>query len=157
MKRLVIIAGMMACFEAYAVNSYRWVYHDFDELMSLQKYPNAIRYTNQVLQYDGKAFLDLGRLLYNKYNPSVLKPQQKLIIPKIIHQIWIGSAVPTCFDAYCKTWRDMHPGWQYILWTEKELEKELFPLYNQKLYDESESMGVKSDILKWEIIYRFGG
>ncbi len=32
-----------------------------------------------------------------------------------------------------------------------------FPLYNQAFYDEAACYGEKSDLLKWEIVYRFGG
>ena len=134
-----------------------WIYHDFDKMMEIEEFPKAFAYTQSVLDYNGQEFYELGRKLYEAHNPSVLKPQDKLIIPKIIHQIWIGSQVPECFDVLCQTWKDMHPDWEYNLWTDERVEKELFPLYNQEYYDQSESMGVKSDLLKWEIVYRFGG
>ncbi len=139
-----------------ASESHSWVYHDFDSAMQLGSYPNAFAWTNKVLGYDGKEFFELGRRLYNQYNPSVLDQKDQLIIPKIIHQIWIGGPLPDVFKKYMTTWKQMHPGWKYKLWTDDNVH-ELFPLYNQKFYDQSESMGVKSDILKWEIIYRFGG
>ncbi len=134
-----------------------WIYHEFDNMMEIKDFPKAFAYTNQILNYDGRAFYDLGKDLYDRHNPSILKPQATLIIPKIIHQIWIGSDVPECFDVLCQTWKDMHPDWEYNLWTDERVKDELFPLYNQAYYDESESMGVKSDLLKWEIVYRFGG
>ena len=34
---------------------------------------------------------------------------------------------------------------------------ETFNLYNQEYYDASDSVGVKSDLLKWEVVYRYGG
>ncbi len=100
--------------------------------------------------------MDLGRLLYNRYNPSLLIAQPTPIIPKIIHQIWIGGPLPEVFKKYMDSWRAMHPDWRYILWTDENI-KELFPLYNQHYFDMSDGMGVKSDLLKWEIVYRFGG
>ena len=140
----------------YVVSQSSWVHHPFDDLMNVAQYPKVFLYTQHILEYDGKAFLDLGRKLYEQYNPMVLNPQDKPIIPKIIHQIWIGGPLPDVFKKYMKTWQDMHPDWEYILWDDEKV-KELFPLYNQKFYDASEGMGVKSDLLKWEIIYRFGG
>lgn len=135
-----------------------WVYHSFDELMSLREYPRVLLQTQHILGFDGMSFLMLGKRLYDQYNPSVLPPQQELKIPKIIHQIWIGSPVPPVFEKYMNSWKKMHAGrgWKYILWTDETV-KNLFPLHNQKFYDESESMGVKSDLLKWEIVYRYGG
>ncbi len=140
-------------------NNNAWKYHSYDELMSLKDYPNALAWTKGVLEYDGLQLWLLGKKLYEQFNPSVLKPEAELKIPKIIHQIWIGSELPDVFKKYADSWKEYHEarGWQYILWTDEKVEKELFPLYNQKYYDESESMGVKSDLLKWEIIYRYGG
>ncbi len=133
-----------------------FIYHDFDELMDIRKYPNVFLYTQKILNYDGRKFLDLGRTLYNRFNPTNLTPQDSPIIPKIIHQIWIGGPLPDTFKKYMQTWQQMHPDWRYILWDNEKV-KELFPLYNQKYYDQAEGMGVKSDLLKWEIVYRFGG
>ena len=133
-----------------------WIHHDFEKLMDLNAYPKAFLYTERVLNYDGKSFFDQAKRLYDQFNPSVLMPQKDLIIPKIIHQIWIGGEVPEVFKKYMETWQALHPDWEYILWTDEKV-KELFPLYNQQFYDQNDGMGVKSDLLKWEIIYRFGG
>lgn len=133
-----------------------FIYHDFDVLMDIAAYPNVFIYTQRVLHYDGKVLLDLGRSLYNQYNPAILAPTGNPLIPKIIHQIWIGGPVPDVFKKYMQTWQDMHPDWQYILWTDDTIQQ-LLPLYNQTFFDASDGMGVKSDLLKWEIIYRFGG
>lgn len=135
-----------------------WKHQSFEESMSLVKYPQVIPQTQHVLGYNGMAFYMLGKKLYDQFNPSVLPPQKEIIIPKIIHQIWIGGSVPPVFEKYMNSWKEKHAdrGWQYILWTDETV-KSLFPLHNQAFYDQSESMGVKSDLLKWEIIYRFGG
>ena len=45
-------------------------------------------------------------------------------IPRIIHQIWIGpKPAPTKF---MDTWKDKHPDFEYIRWTEKEMKKRGF-------------------------------
>jgi hypothetical protein len=136
-------------------NATSFIYYDFDECMQIAQYPKAYLYTQKILNYEGKAFFDFGRLLYEQYNPNKMTAGEHRI-PKIIHQIWIGGPVPDVFKKYMKTWQDMHPDWQYILWTDEKVQ-ELFPLYNQEFYDQVDGMGVKSDLLKWEIIYRFGG
>lgn len=157
MKKIVGIILMMTCVVLHAKMAHNFVYHEFDVLMDTAPYyPKVFFYTDRVLKYDGRILLSMGRSLYNQYNPNVLKPCEVPTIPKIIHQIWIGGPIPDVFKKYMKTWQDMHPDWQYIVWTDEKI-KELFPLYNQAFFDQADGMGVKSDLLKWEIVYRFGG
>ncbi len=134
----------------------KFIYRDFDDAMQITCYPKAYEMTNRILGYEGKQFYEFGKSLYNQYNPSVFAAQTEPTIPKHIHQIWIGGPLPEVFKKYIYTWKQMHPDWEYTLWTDKKI-RELFPLYNQNYYDQSDGMGVKSDLLKWEIIYRFGG
>jgi mannosyltransferase OCH1-like enzyme len=78
-------------------------------------------------------------------------------IPKIIHQIWIG---PLPAPKFMHTWKDIHPDYEYLLWNNERI-KELFPLVNQHLYDlyehNDEAWSARSDILRFEIMYRYGG
>lgn len=76
-------------------------------------------------------------------------------IPNIIHQIWIGSPFPEKHKAFQKTWLEHHPDWQYILWTDKEIKE--FGLTHQDMYDAASNYGAKSDIARYEILYRLGG
>lgn len=73
------------------------------------------------------------------------------MIPKIIHQIWIGpKPIPwTCIDS----WKDKHPTWEHKLWTEKELE----PIKNLKQYNATPNLSGKSNVLRYEILYKYGG
>lgn len=95
------------------------------------------------------------RNLYNKHiidNPEYsVEPR----IPKIIHHIWLGSPFPEKYISLRQTWLNNHPDWQCILWTEKEIEE--FGLINKKLYDQATNYGEKSDIARYEILYRYGG
>lgn len=75
-------------------------------------------------------------------------------IPKIVHQIWLGSPVPEKFSSWMATWANMQ-GWEYKLWTDKDAEE--FPLYNRKLFDNAKNYGEKADILRYEILYQEGG
>jgi len=76
-------------------------------------------------------------------------------IPKIIHQIWLGSPVPAKYDAWRASWKKYHPDYEYKLWTEKEILE--FGLVNEYAYLKSKNFAVKSDIARCEILYRFGG
>lgn len=40
------------------------------------------------------------------------------MIPRNIHQIWIGGEMPQREDVWCAQWRDRNPGWRYKLWTD---------------------------------------
>lgn len=77
-------------------------------------------------------------------------------IEKKIHQIWLGKkGVPLDCIEYMRTWCNKYPGWKYYLWTDKSVEQ--FPLINKKFFDKSTNMGQKADILRYEILYRYGG
>ncbi len=76
-------------------------------------------------------------------------------IPKIFHQIWVGpNPFPEKYKRWQKTWQSI-PGWQYKLWTDKEVEN--FPLINQAAYNQETNFGARADILRLEILYREGG
>jgi len=134
-----------------------WRYVDFDESMLSDAYPSAIAATRHVMGYMGPDFMDLCRDLYERYNPSVFLPQREPTIPKVIHQIWLGGQVPEQFKPFMETWIEAHVGrgWQYKLWTDEDL-KDL-TLYTQDYFDKTKNFGVKADLLRFEILYRYGG
>lgn len=84
-----------------------------------------------------------------------MKNDSKIKIPKIIHQLWIGpKPAPTSF---MKTWEEKHPDYEYIFWNEKELEKRGFNSELQNRIDDMDAYNGKADILRWEILYHYGG
>jgi len=100
----------------------------------------------------------LMKTVRDLYNTHLIKSPEYSVeprIPKIIHQIWLGNPFPEKWLWLRETWLKNHPDWQYILWTEKEIEE--FGLTNQKLYDQATNYGEKSDIARYEILYRYGG
>lgn len=77
------------------------------------------------------------------------------MIPKIIHQIWIGpKPAPTKF---MDSWRDKNPEFRYIRWNEQEIQKNLHIFSCQNRVNEIEEINGKADILRWEILYEYGG
>ena len=78
-------------------------------------------------------------------------------IPKIIHQIWLGPNKRP--DIWMDSWKidyiKKYPEWTYKLWTEKEIDD--LNLINKKQYDNEKFYNGKSDIARYEILYRFGG
>jgi len=76
-------------------------------------------------------------------------------IPKIIHQLWIGPKPrPSKFMA---TWKDKHPDYEYIMWNEEELSKRGLHLECVSRINEIEEINGKADIIRWEILYHYGG
>lgn len=78
------------------------------------------------------------------------------MIPKIIHQIWIGpKKMP---EKYMDTWKDKNPDWTYMRWTDETI-KEYYPngFKNQKQIDEIGEWAGKADIMRYEILHDFGG
>ena len=77
------------------------------------------------------------------------------MIPKIIHQIWIGpKPAPTKF---MDTWRDKNPEYKYIRWSEKEISNHATIFSCQTRVNEMEEINGKADIYRWEILYEYGG
>lgn len=78
-------------------------------------------------------------------------------IPKIIHQIWLGPNKQP--DIWMNSWKNdyinKYPEWTYKLWTEKEIEE--LNLINKKQYENENFYNGKSDIARYEILYKFGG
>jgi len=147
-------------------NKYGWdedkMYIDFDTSMETRKYLKAIAITKKITEVDGVDLLNLFRDLYEKNNLSKITPSEELKIPKIIHVVWINGKIEDCsipqvLKKYVVTWIEnyLSRGWKFKLWTDADVAK--IKLDNQDLYDDSTNYGVKSDILKYEIIYRYGG
>ena len=76
-------------------------------------------------------------------------------IPKIVHQLWIGpNPRPSKF---MQTWKDKHPDFEYIIWNEEELQKRQLPLQCGHRINEIEEINGKADIIRWEILFHYGG
>jgi len=91
------------------------------------------------------------------YIQSHFKNKNENIFPKIIHQIWIGDC-PTPYN-WIKTWSEKyiesHPNWTHMLWDDEQLN--YFDMINQDIYHLEKSFNGKSDIARYEILYRYGG
>ena len=152
MKKYMFL-GLFLC----SSHLFSWHYVSFDESMKVAQYKRALDATEKIVGIDGYQLYFFMRSLYERFNPAVYQPEQTAHIPKIIHQIWLGSPVPESFKGLMQAWVDNYVGrgWEYHLWTYTDIEA--FGLYNKEFYDATTNYGVKSDILKWELIYRYGG
>ena len=74
------------------------------------------------------------------------------MIPRIIHQIWLGDQNERP-DHMIQTWIDKNPTWTHMLWTEDNLP----PLVNGDIFRGARCYPGKADVLRYEILYRHGG
>lgn len=92
--------------------------------------------------------------LYNQHHPDKALTHEHYTIPPIVHQIWLGSPFPQKYRAWQQTWQNI-PGWEYKLWTEADVPK--LNLRNKDLYEKSRNWGERADIIRYEILHRYGG
>jgi len=78
------------------------------------------------------------------------------LIPKIIHQIWVGNKkMPV---EWMQTWKDNHKDWKFMLW-----DNESVGAYDFKNKEKIKSCMDRNlphgaaDIIRYEILYKFGG
>ncbi len=78
------------------------------------------------------------------------------MIPKRLHQIWIGSRPAP--HVWTDTWSSVNPDFSYRLWDEEAIEA--FGLRNHMLYRRfvgAEIYDGAADVARVEILHRFGG
>ncbi len=97
----------------------------------------------------------LARQLYEQNFRTSVSGGASPLIPKIIHQIWVGGEIPSWFDAWRQSWVMMHPDWDYRLWTDESVRE--FPVTSTDIYNKTASAGPKSDILRYAVLEKYGG
>jgi mannosyltransferase OCH1-like enzyme len=102
-----------------------------------------------------RRLMTLCKQLYQKHPlPEKSTCEQTSRIPKVIHQIWLGSPLPDKYKEWQKTWQSL-PGWSYKLWTDADAEKLTFQ--GKDLYYQSKNYGQRADILRMAILEKEGG
>jgi inositol phosphorylceramide mannosyltransferase catalytic subunit len=82
------------------------------------------------------------------------------MIPRVFHQIWIEDGdgdepvLPERYRAWRDSWMRLHPGWAYRLWNLRNLG---FIPNRLDLIAQSPSFAQKADILRYDLLWRFGG
>ena len=77
------------------------------------------------------------------------------MIPKIIHQIWIGPLDPP--KNMMKTWKRKYKDYEYMFWNESSIRERNLQLVTANRINEIEEICGKADILRLEILYKYGG
>lgn len=77
-----------------------------------------------------------------------------MIVEKNIHQIWVGPyEMPVL---WMNTWKEKHPDWKYFLWGEDKIGEFKNKDLINRCIEEKKYHGA-ADIMKYEILYNFGG
>jgi mannosyltransferase OCH1-like enzyme len=127
----------------------------FHESMTLSPEKNPGQLLYSIEQATADISWHLAKELYEKHLVDSPDYSPTPRIPKIIHHIWLGSPLPEECKKLRETWIKHHPDWQFMLWTDKEVEQ--FKLINIKRYRESNNYGERADIVRYEVLERFGG
>lgn len=152
MRIIFLIIQILLCMgDMYAAPESIWV--DFTTAMSSNKFytPNTLQSDSQwtLVKRAYDQFVSCAQLIHATGGAANVK------IPKIIHQIWLGSPFPEKYKKFQDSWKKNHPDWEYHLWTDQDIDA--FGLENRALYDATSNYGEKSDIARYEILYRYGG
>lgn len=100
-------------------------------------------------------WLQVAENLYENYRSGPQGEPCAPEIPRKIHQIWLGGEMPEVFQIWLKEWTEKHCEWECKLWTEQDIDFE--SLENKDAFMHALDLGRKSDILRYEILYREGG
>lgn len=77
-------------------------------------------------------------------------------IPKVIHQIHLGDKPLSSRELkWQQTWKNYNPEWEFIFWDDEKLKT--IDIINKKYLDDCDNYSMKSDILRFDILYQFGG
>ena len=99
--------------------------------------------------------IDNFAALYEANHPGKAVHHEEPLIPKTIHQIWIGGPLPEKYKKIQATWKAMHPDWEYKLWTDADAKN--LTMQTRELFEKATNIGQKADILRCEVLYQFGG
>lgn len=98
-------------------------------------------------------------LLDLELNPADDKLSKPLLIPKIIHQTYKHNDIPEIWKPGQKACMDLHPDYQYILWTDdmaREFIAETFPWFLET-WDNYKYPIQRADAIRYFALVHYGG
>ncbi len=137
---------------------------DFEKLMGVDtKYWQHIQQSEDWQNL--RKFRDLFVDNYQNSSPNFTERK----IPKVLHIIWLGPRdFPHQSQKNLATWQENNPDWKIKFWSDRPRKIALSNISYEEvhascfddLYDcylRSQNYGEKSDVLRYEILYREGG
>jgi inositol phosphorylceramide mannosyltransferase catalytic subunit len=112
------------------------------------------------LDYMFKEKVELWEVLQKRYNNFKNTPKSDNRIPKIIHQVWIGSDIPQQEKQWVLNVQQSLPSdWSYMLWGNNDIEKLKYldmDLY-QRLGKTRNGIAKQSDLIRYAVLFEYGG
>ncbi len=145
-----------------------------------------IHYCHGIIPTSSAPLMKYLKALYEQNSIANMQSDKSPRIPLVVHMIWLGGKLPEKWKQMRRSWIEKHPHWLHILWVDKAQDPEegqqidldqlhtymrsqdhkgkmfiidvsLLPLINKDAYGKAKNLGIKSDILRYEILYQFGG
>jgi mannosyltransferase OCH1-like enzyme len=113
------------------------------------------QYIYQELWPKEKYIFDICEEIFYQNYPEFFDASERIFIPRIAHWIWLGSPPPPELLERMKQFKKLHPNWKLKLWTDRHVAA--LKLINADAYASAANYGEKSDILRYEILERYGG
>lgn len=89
---------------------------------------------------------------------QITKSSQQFSIPPIVHFIWMGSPPTPAVKLSIESWKKHQPHFEIKLWTEENIKNISWSSeYSKNLFNKGKNWAEKSDALRFEILYQFGG
>ena len=109
----------------------------------------------------GTAGLSRAKAKYLTPTELMARPISKDLqtVPKLFHQSWSSTDLPTRFQRWSVSCRKQHPEWEWVLWTDEdneELVKKHFP-WLLKTYEALPSVIYQADLVRNLYMYMYGG
>lgn len=80
------------------------------------------------------------------------------MIPRTFHRIWLGARsgdpIPERFETYWERFQEFHPNWDFRTWDDPD---EFDWIIDRGVYDRATTHAGRSDVLRYELMYRYGG
>jgi mannosyltransferase OCH1-like enzyme len=124
-------------------------------MQKLDAFDKGMRFSSAYFDYSKRSYHETWDFYRNRYLNLINNSKLTQIIPKKIHQIWLGSELPSVYKPLIAKIKSIHPDWEYKLWTDNDVHSMDFS--NKELFLRSQNYGQKSDILRYEILHRYGG
>lgn len=104
-----------------------------------------------------EALIEGAARQFEKYKArqEACEKEENRTFPRILHFIWLGSALPAKYLSMIDTWKHHHPTWEVILWNDENTQT--FQFINESHFKLAPNFGMKSDILRYEVLSRYGG
>ena len=97
--------------------------------------------------------------ILERYTALLVQEVGTTTIPFHLHFIWLGSPLPKVYETVViESWKVKHKHWQVTIWRDDEDTTRLLTgCRSEAAFNAATNYGMKSDILRYEILYRYGG